>query len=69
MTKRFDIVGGAILRGAYAKWFGRESIADNPFADFPGSYVLHKAWRYGFENSDAVLAEHDAGKRVRSDAA
>ena len=35
MTQRLDIVGGAILRGAYAKWFGRDSLADNPFPDFP----------------------------------
>lgn len=52
-------VGGAILRGAFAKWFERDTLADNPFPDMPGYYVLRKAWSFGFQNSEAVLAEHD----------
>lgn len=51
-------VGGAILRGAFAKTFGRE-LADNPYSDAPGYYVLHKAWRYGFLNAKAVMEEHE----------
>ncbi len=52
-------VDGTILRGAFAKWFGRDTLDDNPYADAPGSYTLHRAWRYGFLNSIDVLAKHD----------
>lgn len=60
MTNEKDFVSGAMLRGAFAKWFNKgKTLADNPFPDTPGSYTLRKAWAYGFENSGAVLAEHD----------
>jgi hypothetical protein len=64
MTANRNVIGGAILRGAYARWWGRETLADNPFPDLPGYFVLRRAWSYGFENSDDVLAEHDQGERV-----
>jgi hypothetical protein len=48
---------GAILRGALAKNQGRKTIDDNPYADFPGTMVLAKAWRYGYLHSDEVIAE------------
>ena len=50
-------VGGTILRGAFAKNFGRE-FCENPYPDPPGYYTLHRAWRYGFLNSKAVMSEH-----------
>ena len=53
-------VDGTILRGAFAKWFGRDTLDDNPYSEAPGSYVLHRAWRFGYLNSDAVLTEHDS---------
>jgi hypothetical protein len=56
-----DYVSGAILRGATARWQARKKLADNPYADMPGSYVLHRAWDYGFRNAAEVLARHDAG--------
>lgn len=49
--------GGAILRGALAKFQARKSIEDNPWPDAPGFLVLHKAWRYGYEHSEEVIAE------------
>jgi hypothetical protein len=52
-------VGGTILRGAFAKWFGRDTLDDNPYPPSPGYYTLHRAWRHGFLNSEAVLMEHD----------
>ncbi len=52
-------IGGTILRGAFAKWFGRDTPNDNPYPDMPGYYILHKAWRFGFENSETVLMEHE----------
>lgn len=51
-------VGGTILRGAFAKWFG-DPIDSNPYPDMPGYYVLHRAWRHGYLNSDEVLDDHD----------
>jgi hypothetical protein len=53
-----DKVSGAILHGAYAKWIGYDKLSDNPYADMPGSYVMHRAWRYGYLNSEAVIMEH-----------
>jgi hypothetical protein len=53
-------VGGIILRGAHAKFFGRDTLDDNPYPDAPGYYTMHRAWRYGFLNWEAVLDEHDA---------
>lgn len=53
-------VGGTILRGAFAKWFARDTLDDNPYSDSPGTYTLHRAWKHGYLNSKAVLAEHDA---------
>jgi hypothetical protein len=59
MTDKRDIAA-TILRGAFAKWFARGSLADNPYPEMPGYYSLHRAWEYGFRNSEAVLAEHNA---------
>ncbi|MGA8612831.1 MAG: hypothetical protein WB760_14265 [Xanthobacteraceae bacterium] len=48
---------GAILRGALAKAQARKTIDDNPYANMPGTFVLHKTWRYGYEHSEEVIAE------------
>lgn len=53
-------VGGAMLSGAFAKWQGRDTLDDNPYADRPGMYVLHKAWRHGFEHHEEVIEDHNA---------
>ena len=49
-------VGIAILRGALDKKFAH-ALSENPYPDAPGFYVLHKAWRHGFLNSETVLLE------------
>lgn len=51
-------VDATILRGAVARWFC-EPPHSNPYPDAPGHYVLHKAWRYGYKNSETILAELD----------
>ena len=58
MTGKID-VGGTVLRGAFAKRLG-DKLTDNPYADAPGYYVLHRAWRYGYSNSEAILTQHSA---------
>lgn len=50
-------IGGAMLWGASAREWGR-TLADNPYAAAPGTYTLHKAWRYGFEHAAEVQAQH-----------
>ncbi len=49
-------VSGTMLRGAVARESG-QTLADNPYAAAPGTYTLHKAWRYGFEHAAEVQAE------------
>jgi hypothetical protein len=49
-------VGIAILQGAFAKKFAH-ALLENPYPDAPGCYVLHKAWRKGFLNSETVLLD------------
>lgn len=58
MSGKID-VGGTVLRGAFAKRLG-DKLTDNPYADAPGYYVLHRAWRHGYANSEAILTEHSA---------
>jgi hypothetical protein len=58
MTGKID-VGGTMLRGAFAKRCGNK-LTGNPYPDAPGSYVLHRAWRHGYANSEAILTEHSA---------
>lgn len=48
-------VGGVMLWGARAREVGMK-LADNPFAAFPGTYVLRNAWKYGFEHAAEVMA-------------
>jgi hypothetical protein len=50
-------VGGAILWGACSREWGK-TLADNPYAAAPGTYTLHNAWEYGFQNAAKVQAEH-----------
>lgn len=58
MTGKID-VGGTMLRGAFAKRCG-DKLNDNPYPDAPGYYVLHRAWRHGYANAEAILTEHSA---------
>ena len=53
-------IDATILRGAFAAWLKRDTIEDNPHPNAPGSYGLHKAWRYGFEHSEEIMAKRDA---------
>lgn len=46
-----------------AKWWGAtcgkwlHPISDNPYPELPGSYVLHAAWDYGWNNWEDVYAD------------
>jgi hypothetical protein len=57
LTQR-ETVDAAMERGAAAAWLGEAHISDNPYPDAPGFYQLHKAWRYGFEHHEEVLARY-----------
>lgn len=63
MTGQRDYVSAAILRGASARWF-EHPITDNPYAEAPGSYVLHNAWLFGWNNSEDVLEANRSGRRA-----
>lgn len=49
----------AVYCGAELATFADMTLADNPFPQSPGWYVLHRAWAYGFKNSETVLRERE----------
>jgi hypothetical protein len=48
-------VSGVMLWGAHCREWGKK-LADNPYAASPGTYVLHNAWKYGFQHAAEVMA-------------
>ena len=55
-----DKTQAAIFWGAHVAWCNKgKTLADNPFPDLPGYYMLRRAWAYGFKNSEAVIREVD----------